>query len=331
MEGRVEAAGLVVPGLAVGHLVVDQAELAERRAEDHLVDAALGHARGVAQVPGGAQQTALPGIGAGHGHAGGLGVLRRLVAEGAGPRADAARADAVGLVAKERPARRDDVGQGLQRLGHRAVVGGVDDGAGAVADEVERRGGRRLAVQLGEVDEVAAADPGPGEGLAGGGEEIVELLGVRKDAARHDEAEVAGRGDRDRGRGQARRLCPAGHLGELLFGRAFAGNDDFQRRLGAQALGQSLEGAQGLLGAVLPHIQVEAEEAGASGVRLSSLSSAAAACRASTAIPKRGTRPWLPPSETVTASPAAPVVTAGAEPSKARVTDWVRVSPAGRV
>ena len=60
--------------------------------------------------------------------------------------------------------RGDDRGQRLQRLHHRAVVGGVDDRAGRVGDEVEQLGRRSLAVELGEVGEHAAAEADAGKG-----------------------------------------------------------------------------------------------------------------------------------------------------------------------
>ena len=72
-------------------------------------------------------------------------------------------------------------GSDSDRLGHRTIVAGMDECGGGEADEVEPVDRRALAVELGEVAEHAAADPGAGEGGAGG---VEHGLGRRRPAAR---------------------------------------------------------------------------------------------------------------------------------------------------
>ena len=117
--------GLLVFVLGAGALLV--AFQLFDRVLPHLGPPGPGSARRVAAGPGGARPAGLVRVGAGQSVPGELAVGRRIGPEGVGPGADAARADPVRRVAEQRPARSDDVGQALDGLGDRAVVGRVHD------------------------------------------------------------------------------------------------------------------------------------------------------------------------------------------------------------
>src|SRR4029078_8607462 len=76
--GRVNATGLLVPGLRRIGPRVYQTVVAYRRAENNRVDAARAHACAVAQMPGRTEQAALARIATHHGDASVVWIERRV-------------------------------------------------------------------------------------------------------------------------------------------------------------------------------------------------------------------------------------------------------------
>src|SRR5262245_20732141 len=118
----------MVGGIHATLIVVDQTEVSSRCAEGDRIDPALGPPCAVAQMPSRTEQTPLARIASYHGDAAIVRVWRWVGSKGAGPRPDGARADAIVHVAEQRATRLDDVGQAFDRLGHRTIIGGMNDG-----------------------------------------------------------------------------------------------------------------------------------------------------------------------------------------------------------
>jgi hypothetical protein len=119
----------------------------------------------------------------------------------------------------------------LKRLHHRSVVGGVDVRGEGVGYEVEA-GGRRVAVEFGEVGEGAAADPRARKGGAGRVGEGGKARLARRQAPGPG-APVAGGRDEQIGDGQAGRRRGAGEGGQL-HPRLPPGDDGFEGDGGAR-------------------------------------------------------------------------------------------------
>src|SRR3546814_7031949 len=69
------------------------------------------------------------------------------------PHPDRAGAEAVGRLPHNRARRADDVRDRLERLDDAAIVGGMDNRAGRMADEIEQPDRRALAVEFGKIAE----------------------------------------------------------------------------------------------------------------------------------------------------------------------------------
>src|SRR3546814_15002655 len=85
------------------------------------------------------------------------------------PHPDRAGAEAVGRLPHNRARRADDVRDRLERLDDAAIVGGMDNRAGRMADEIEQHDRRALAVEFGKIAEQPPAQRDDGKGPQYGG------------------------------------------------------------------------------------------------------------------------------------------------------------------
>ena len=176
MKDRIDlSAGIVEPWLRVVGAPIDDAGRPGCRPHRERSNAAGAKGGDVAQRPRRAEQPPLARVHVGEAHpaiariggdAGAIGI----VAAGNG-----ARSNVIRLAGDHRLGRLDHIGQRLERLHHRNVIGGVNDRASRVSHEVEEPGGWRLAVQLGEIREHAAAELHAGKCRARGSVDIGRL------------------------------------------------------------------------------------------------------------------------------------------------------------
>ena len=99
-----------------------------------------------------------------------------------------------------------------------------------------------------------------GEGGARGGVDRVEVGRIREHRAGHDEAQVAGVGDRDRGDIGAGLLGARGDVLESRLGVFHARGHDFQRERGAEPRAHGLETGQCRRAVAVARIQIATQE-----------------------------------------------------------------------
>src|SRR3546814_17699685 len=114
------------------------------RAERQRLEPAPLARRDIAERPGGGEAAVLTRIDAGHRHAAAIGIVHRPRPIRVLPHPDRAGAEAVGRLPHNRARRADDVRDRLERLDDAAIVGGMDNRAGRMADEIERSEERRV-------------------------------------------------------------------------------------------------------------------------------------------------------------------------------------------
>ncbi len=157
-------------------------------------------------------------------------VLHRPAAIGVLAHGDRRGADAIGEIRIKRAHRAGDEGQGLQRLHDAAIIGGMDNRVGAVADDIELCRRDTLAVELGEIGKHAAAETKRREGRAGTGIDLFERRAVRPCAAGRRRLTVDGRRHHHRIEAEAGIKDLTGDLGQFQRRIVPAGQSDFQRR-----------------------------------------------------------------------------------------------------
>ena len=118
-----------------------------------------------ASVQAAPNSAALARIGAGERGSGELAV-RRGPAERPLVKADPRRRETIGHAAAYGADGFGDEAERLEVLDQGRIVGGMDEAARRVGDEIDQTGGREIAVELGEGAERAAADPHAGERAA---------------------------------------------------------------------------------------------------------------------------------------------------------------------
>src|SRR5262249_3097644 len=141
---------LIPPEASIGLWCGHESERADRRSDRQRVDRKRRDRRGIADMPGCAEEAALARIGRGEAHPPVARVRVRARTVGIETRADSDRTDSVRYIAGYRPSGTDDVRQRLQRLDDGQIVRRMHGGRRRVRDEIEGSGRRTLTVELGE-------------------------------------------------------------------------------------------------------------------------------------------------------------------------------------